>query len=95
MVVTSSPNLAAPLSSEELASLAEVRNGLMQSVIPAAHRGRLMSLGFVAEWTGGLALTNAGRARLVTGGIIPADTSFGVEFRRARSARLGAATAAL
>jgi hypothetical protein len=84
-------DLTAPLSFEEIASLEEVRKGFMQSVIPAAHRDRLMSLGYVAEWTGGLALTNAGRIRLVMIGSIPAaNSSFGVEFRRAHAARLGA-----
>ena len=84
-------NQTAPLSFEEIASLEEIRKGFMQDDIPAAHRDRLMSLGYIAEWTGGLALTNRGRMRLVMLGSIPdTESSFGVEFRRAQGARLDA-----
>jgi hypothetical protein len=61
------PNLTAPLSHEEFASLQEVGKGLMQRVIPARHRDRLISLGYIAERRGGLVLTNAGRMRLEAG----------------------------
>jgi hypothetical protein len=86
-----STNPTAPLSFQELESLAEVRKGLMQRVIPAVHRNRLMSLGYIAEWTGILALTNAGRARLALNGRSLDDNPFGFEFRRVRPARRGVA----
>ena len=39
----------------------------MQHIIPARHRDRLISLGYIAERRGGLVLTNAGRMRLEAG----------------------------
>jgi hypothetical protein len=61
------PNLTAPLSHEEFASLQEVDKGLMQRVIPAEYRDRLISLGYITERRGGLVLTNAGYMRLAAG----------------------------
>ena len=62
------PNLTAPLSREEFASLQEIgKGGRIQRIIPAEHRDRLISLGYIAERLHGLRLTDAGRTRLAAG----------------------------
>jgi hypothetical protein len=61
------PNLTAPLSSDEFASLREVGHGLMQRIIPDEHQEKLIALGYIAQRLGGLGLTDAGRMRLAAG----------------------------
>ena len=61
------PNLTAPLSYEEFASLQEIGKGLVQGIIPPEHREQLISLGYIAERLSALGLTNAGRIRLAAG----------------------------
>jgi hypothetical protein len=56
-----------PLSSEELASLQELRKGVMQNAIPAEHEEKLIKLGYAKKLPDGLRLTNIGRMRLATG----------------------------
>ena len=63
-----SPNLDAPLSPDELASLREVSKGPTQgNTIPTLHKNKLIALGFASEKSGVLALTNDGRFRLAAG----------------------------
>ena len=59
--------LTTPLSSEQFDALEEVGKGQEQRIIPTEHRDRLLSLGFIAQRLGALALTNAGRMRLAGG----------------------------
>jgi hypothetical protein len=62
-----SRDIFAPLSPEEFASLREVGKGRTQRPIPAEHRERLMSLGFIAKRLVGFGLTHEGYLRLAAG----------------------------
>jgi hypothetical protein len=61
------PDVFAPLSPEEFASLQEVGKGQMQRSIPAEHSERLLSRGFIAKRVVGLGLTFEGYLRLAAG----------------------------
>ena len=58
---------APPLTHEEFISLRDCAKGLMHRAILAEHKDRLIHLGYVQEFSGGLRLTNAGRLRIVEG----------------------------
>jgi hypothetical protein len=61
------PFVGPPLSSEEFASLQELRKGVMQSAISAEHEVKLIKLGYAKKLPDGLRLTNVGRMRLAAG----------------------------
>jgi hypothetical protein len=61
------PNLEAPLTAAEFASLKETAKGLMKRTIPADHKAKLLKLGFIAEKLGGLVPTDAGKMRIGRG----------------------------
>jgi hypothetical protein len=60
-------DLTARLTPEEFSSLQEIADGLMQPVIPAQHRDRLVALGYIVDRTGSPDLTPAGLMRLKAG----------------------------
>ena len=62
-----SGSLISTLSLEEFVSLREADKGPLQRSIPAAHRNRLISLGYIVDLPGGLELTHAGHMRLALG----------------------------
>jgi hypothetical protein len=61
------PNLDASLSADEFVSLNEVAKRIVKQTIPAAHKAKLIKLGFISEALGGLVPTDAGRTRLARG----------------------------
>jgi len=54
----------ATITAGEAQSLRDVAKRLMQPVIPAAHKTRLLHLGYIKQALGGLMLTDAGEMRL-------------------------------
>jgi len=61
------PDLNAPLTPEEFASLRAVGKGATQRIIPDAHTARLLELGFIKEAFGGWILTDIGSLRAAKG----------------------------
>ena len=61
------PDLNAPLSPSEFQALRDVSKGMMQPIIPDAHKKRLLQAGFIKEALGGLMVTDAGQMRIAVG----------------------------
>lgn len=61
------PDPQVPLTPDEFRSLREVSKGLMQHEIPLSHRARLLEVGYIKKGVGGWTLTDAGRARVLSG----------------------------
>ena len=55
-----------PLTREEFASLRDGAKGLLHRM-PAAHKTKLIELGYLEEIAGGIRLTNHGRMRIAEG----------------------------